>query len=900
MHKHAVILLLLITIKFSLANISKCNRMPEGTSAAKSPPDGRFRLRIINDPIRFIPGESYNISLEGVTRHSALSPQKFIGFFLTVERNDDKNSEEDLGRFQILQPAISKISEKCNNLVVNTNTGAKPEVLVQWTAPSKLKGCIVFRSTIVEHRDIWFMDDGALSQTLCEDEADSYDLEPLILPECKACEEAKYELTFEGLWSRNTHPKDFPDDRWLTKFSDVIGASHAIDSTFWRYGDHSTQGMKDMAEHGATQELELELKEKGENIRTIIKARGISYPNINGKTFAVFRADNQHHLLSLVSKIYPSPDWFVGVSDLELCLENGQWIEEKIVNLYPYDAGTDSGPTYTSSDQPTLPREAIRRIKPNNPNDPRSPFYDAENKEMKPLAKLYITRQRLYEKACENNDNESDDNEDNKNSDENEEDDNREQYCETTAWRWSKCNCDNRQKSGSRQYKYPQMAYEKGCQEQLQVIEDCTSQECPSSRDNNFHTNDDDDKDEVKGDSTEEKDLEAQIENDSECPLSDWKEDEECSCDNGQGQKKSTRNFKRNKKICQRKYPTIELEKMESCDIPDCDENNEETTTQRIGVECPYTDWSVWTECSSDCGRGQRIRVRKPKNQNLYNNENIKEFVDLYNKIQKRKHNKNDALNLEITTVLDPDHKCYKVEFVQVRPCGRREACEEEDSYICHQPPMRGDCGKPPEIRFYYSLKEGRCGMFLYTGCEGSKNVFDDYLNCQATCEKSNIDAAKLATDSLVYFDQLKEKTNCEVSSWKYTPCNATCGEGYRWKYRQIIKRAENGGKSCPTKLRMLEKCRVNDDCEPVRTTHRTQVIRTTTQRTSAIHCEYSSWSNWSPCSKTCGNSAVQIRTRSVLNNENYAYCIDRLQERPCLVLPCLVENYNYRTRGYN
>lgn len=157
----------------------------------------------------------------------------------------------------------------------------------------------------------------------------------------------------------------------------------------------------------------------------------------------MFRADNQHHLLSLVSKIYPSPDWFVGVSDLELCLENGQWIEEKIVNLYPYDAGTDSGATYTSPDQPTLPREAIRRIKPNNPNDPRSPFYDPENKEMKPLAKLYITRQRLYEKECENNDNESDDDEDNGNGDDTEDDDNsnRQQYCETSEWsRWSECN----------------------------------------------------------------------------------------------------------------------------------------------------------------------------------------------------------------------------------------------------------------------------------------------------------------------------------------------------------------------------------------------------------------------------------------------------------------------------
>lgn len=48
----------------------------------------------------------------------------------------------------------------------------------------------------------------------------------------------------------------------MTKFSDVIGASHAIEKSFWRYGDKSTQGMKDMAEHGATQGLEDELKEQ--------------------------------------------------------------------------------------------------------------------------------------------------------------------------------------------------------------------------------------------------------------------------------------------------------------------------------------------------------------------------------------------------------------------------------------------------------------------------------------------------------------------------------------------------------------------------------------------------------------------------------------------------------------
>lgn len=135
------------------------------------------------------------------------------------------------------------------------------------------------------------------------------------------------------------------------------------------------------------------------------------------------------------------------MSDLELCLENGQWIESKEINLYPYDAGTDSGATYTSPDQPTLPLEAIRRIKPNNPNDPRSPFYDIENKEMKPLAKLYITRKRLYEKACDNDENQSEDNIENSREDGNGDDDepisynNKQQNCETSEWsRWSECN----------------------------------------------------------------------------------------------------------------------------------------------------------------------------------------------------------------------------------------------------------------------------------------------------------------------------------------------------------------------------------------------------------------------------------------------------------------------------
>lgn len=57
--------------------------------------------------------------------------------------------------------------------------------------------------------------------------------------------------------------------------------------------------------------------------------------------------DKNRHLMSLVASIIPSPDWFVGVSKYELCTEDGSWLDSAIYNLYPWDAGTDAGITYT-------------------------------------------------------------------------------------------------------------------------------------------------------------------------------------------------------------------------------------------------------------------------------------------------------------------------------------------------------------------------------------------------------------------------------------------------------------------------------------------------------------------------------------------------------------------------
>ena len=68
--------------------------------------------------------------------------------------------------------------------------------------------------------------------------------ETLVTEPCCACEEAKYEVMFQGLWSKETHPRDFPTSEWLLHFSDVIGASHSADYRVWQKGGIASKGLE--------------------------------------------------------------------------------------------------------------------------------------------------------------------------------------------------------------------------------------------------------------------------------------------------------------------------------------------------------------------------------------------------------------------------------------------------------------------------------------------------------------------------------------------------------------------------------------------------------------------------------------------------------------------------------
>lgn len=66
--------------------------------------------------------------------------------------------------------------------------------------------------------------------------------------------------------------------------------------------------------------------------------------------------------VSFVVRIVPSPDWFVGIDSLDLC-DGDRWREEVTVDLYPHDAGTDSGFTFSSPNFATIPQDTVTEVR---------------------------------------------------------------------------------------------------------------------------------------------------------------------------------------------------------------------------------------------------------------------------------------------------------------------------------------------------------------------------------------------------------------------------------------------------------------------------------------------------------------------------------------------------------
>ena len=94
-------------------------------------------------------------------------------------------------------------------------------------------------------------------------------------------------------------------------------------------------------------------------------------------------------------RLIPSPDWFVGISSFDLC-ERRKWKRHLKIDLYPMDAGTDRGLTFTSPDWPSEPREPLYRLSPRKPAHSASSFFYTNITSLPPIARVYLTKIAEY------------------------------------------------------------------------------------------------------------------------------------------------------------------------------------------------------------------------------------------------------------------------------------------------------------------------------------------------------------------------------------------------------------------------------------------------------------------------------------------------------------------------
>ena len=206
--------------------------------------------------------------------------------------------------------------------------------------------------------------------------------------------EAVYQVEFENLWNPTDHPNNFPGP---AHFTALVGASHNDRVGFWAPGSLATLGVERVAELGSTMSFLSDDVIPQISAGNVLQAYNNSRDIFLGQsaTGPTLTVSTEFPLVSLLSMVAPSPDWFVGVHDFDLST-GGTFPETRVVDFTSfYDAGTEDGSGFSLSNPATVPQRAISEV---SGVDAALVFVDpfaTRGATLPPIARLTFTRVSL-------------------------------------------------------------------------------------------------------------------------------------------------------------------------------------------------------------------------------------------------------------------------------------------------------------------------------------------------------------------------------------------------------------------------------------------------------------------------------------------------------------------------
>ncbi|CAH2047444.1 unnamed protein product, partial [Iphiclides podalirius] len=215
---------------------------------------------------------------------------------------------------------------------------------------------------------------------------------PLSPGDTEACNPDKmtvYRMVMHTYWTREKFPKHYPDWKPPAQWSRVHGVSHNRQYVLFRLGRRVSPSVRQFAELGRSDSLT-----SGPGTFDVFGAPGIAQGS--GRTEAQFFVDGNHSRVSVMAKMVPSPDWFIGVDSFDLCVD-GNWLDSITIEVDPLDAGTDNGFTFTAPNWPTAPQGVAYRITSKYPSHPAGSFFYPHLRRLPPIATFQFIKLREYE-----------------------------------------------------------------------------------------------------------------------------------------------------------------------------------------------------------------------------------------------------------------------------------------------------------------------------------------------------------------------------------------------------------------------------------------------------------------------------------------------------------------------